>query len=75
MFVRMQDGGICNLQNAQSVEKVALYSGTFVVNAIFDPNQAVELFRGTEQQCDGCLDFLWDAIWKAGMNLSSMPAE
>lgn len=71
MFVKMQDGGICNIQNVQSVEKINLYE-EMAVNAIFAPEQAVELFRGTEQECDKYIDYLFRVLRMEDLTISTL---
>ena len=71
MFIKTQDGGICNLalctdivHNVSSSRVLAVFNG--------DENMTC-IFSGTDEECGKYRDFLWSQLQLAFVTLATLP--
>ena len=71
MFIKTQDGAICNLALATDI--VHNVSSSRVL-AIFDGDENMTcVFSGTHEECGKYIDFLWSQLQLAFVTLATLP--
>ena len=71
MFIKTQDGGICNLALATDI--VHSMSSSRVL-AIFNGDENMTcIFSGTHEECGKYTDFLWRKLQLANVTLATLP--
>ena len=71
MFIKTQDGGICNLALATDI--VHSMSSSRVL-AIFNGDENMTcIFSGTDEECVKYTDFLWRKLQLANVTLATLP--
>ena len=75
MFIKTQDGAICNLALATDiVHNVSPSRVSSRVLAIFNGDENMTcIFSGTHEQCGKYIDFLWSQLQLANVTLATLP--